>query len=363
MPSGIWLPTFSPKLPLMGSVPSTGEICGRERVRERVEALRGRGVVPHQHLRAVGAVDEGRGGEEVLARRVRDEVRHGEVARAEAERARALHRVHDVTFPRHGLRAESGGRRQRGGERAGERLRRDVDEAAGEAAGLVRREGLQRDDVLEEARREEVELDGAAVGVGRREDGAVELRVGVAVAEAADEHVLPALHARAGDALHGVGGVGGAALRDRLGRDRVADGGRLLAVFEERRVVVPNRLGLDDDFAAAFEFERLLGEGEVELRRLPGVHGDAGDALGVVPEVGEDDVVGASRDARDAVVAVEPGGGAEAGAIDEDVDADERLARVAVHDDAGDGAGLGVGGRDRNEEEEKPEPTRRSGGA
>ena len=80
--------------------------------------------------------------------------------------------------------------------------------------GLVGREGLQRDDVLEEVAREQVELDGAAVRVGGGQRRAVELRVGVAVAQAADVDVAPALDAGAGHALHGVARVGLAPLAE-----------------------------------------------------------------------------------------------------------------------------------------------------
>src|SRR5690606_5585664 len=103
--------------------------------------------------------------------------------------------------------------------------RADVERAAREVAGKIRLEGLRDVEVLDDARREEVEVDRGHVGVGRGELYAVEEDERVAAAEAADVEVRP-LQADARHVPGRAAGVAGAALRHLLGAHALADAAR-----------------------------------------------------------------------------------------------------------------------------------------
>ena len=89
----------------------------------------------------------------------------------------------------------------------GQLERDDLDQAARELRGLVRRVGLAHLDAVDQRGRKEVERHDPPVGLGRRQHGAVQRGVAVALAQAADEDRSAADHRDAGDALHRIGGV------------------------------------------------------------------------------------------------------------------------------------------------------------
>src|SRR5690606_19807243 len=115
---------------------------------------------------------------------------------------------------------------------------------------------------------------------------------------------------------------------------------------------------LDDGLA---HLDGFVLKRDVEGDRRAGRQREASDALGVIADVGDDEVVGPGREAPDAVAAVEVGGCAgrhpiAPGGKRGHVDADERLARGRVYDDARKRAGLRSGGAGGEEDYEGDEP-------
>ena len=122
--------------------------------------------------------------------------------------------------------------------------RHDLHQAAGELRRAVRRVRLADLHAVDQARREQIERHDLLVRLGRRQHRPGQRRVAVALAQAADEHVLVVDERQPGDARHRRRGVAVAVLLHLLRADVVGDDRGVLALDELR--LRRRRLGTDD---------------------------------------------------------------------------------------------------------------------
>ena len=206
-------------------------------------ALVGRPDIPERadervELRLVGA-GEIPGGGDVGGQGART----GAIAEPVAAHGRCLGDV----LPGHGG-VEAGGDADVDLAAGGELLGLQVDAGAAEVAGLVGSEGLGGGDALEQVGREEVERHHLPVGLGAGNHRAVQGRGGVALTQAAHDHVLAVLHRHAAHPLHRRAGIAVGRLLDLLGADRVDHADRVLLGFERGVDRALLRLGGHRDF-------------------------------------------------------------------------------------------------------------------
>ena len=226
----------------------------------------------------------------------------------------------------------------------------DLDVTAPELARAIGGVGLLHHDVLEQARRDQVERHHPLVLFGARDPDAVDFGRAVAFAEPAHEHELPVVHRHAGHPPQHLGRVLVRGLPHLLGAHRVADRRRLPARGQHRGLGVLGAARLDDDFLL---LQRLGRERGVERQQLALADDDSLERLGRVRQRADAERPAAGgrleqeRAVRVGESADPPQGGV--GRKQQDIGEPERLAGVGRHHLASDLSGRGSLRSERNQ--------------
>ena len=237
------------------------------------------------------------------------------------------------------------------GEPLGQALQLDVDATTGEVAGQVGREGLGGYDVVQYARRDQVQLSAVAVGIDAGQAQTVDGRSAVAVAQSPHVNVLAVNDRRTGHLRHGVVHVGGTEAADLLAGDHVLHFVGVLAQLHHGHFAALDGGGfhLYSQVAEVNSPFLLAVQREVQNGRFLGRDHHVGHHLVGVAQVAGHQRVGAGRVAELVFPLDEVGRRSHGRPLDHDVGAVQHLPGLVVN---GTGNGAGLRGKHKGAQEQ-----------